>query len=121
MARRPDWATLDDSAFIDQAALEQAFGEYIKKVLHLGNESIKMFTDDLKKLYGVPYLTLDYIGVFRRNGISYEVRYCRANFSVCGLCSRSTKPFRFYILFDKSTMPDNTVDSYRKARKLFYL
>ena len=120
-AKKPDWTTLDDSAFLDQTSLEQAFSEYMKKVLHFDNESVELFAGDLRKLYGVPYLTQDYLETITRNGTAYEVRACRANFSVCGFCSPRTKSFRFYVLFDKSTMPDNTVGSYIDARKLFYI
>jgi hypothetical protein len=119
--KKPNWADLEDSAFIDQSMLNQLFAEYMKKVLHFDDESVALFASDLEKLYGVPYLTQDYLEVIDRNGVKYEVRYCRANFSVCGFCSPRTKAFKFYVLFDKSTMPDNTVGSYIDARKLFYV
>ena len=120
-SKKPDWTTLEDNAFIDQSALNRAFIDYMKKALHFDDESVALFARDLEKLYGVPYLTQNYLEVVNRNGTNYEVRYCCANFSTCGFCSNRTKAFKFYILFDKSTMPDNTVGSYIDARKLFYI
>ena len=119
--KKPDWTTLEDSAFMNQTELNQSFCEYMKKVLHFDAESIELFAHDLEKLYGVPYLTQDYLETTPRNNTNYEVRYCRANFSACGFCGPRTKQFKFYVLFDKSTMPDSTVGSYIEADKLFYI
>lgn len=119
--KKPDWDTLDDNAFLNQTEINQSFGEYMKKVLHFDDESVALFASDLEKLYGVPYLTQDYVETINRNDTVYEVRYCCTNFSVCGFCSPRTKAFKFYVLFDKNTMQDNTVGAYIEARKLFYI
>ena len=72
--------------------------------------------------YNTPFIMQDYEGEYTVDGKDYEVRSCRTDFCACGLWHLAEKPpFEFYMFFDLETLPDTTVDSYQKSRKMYLI
>ena len=60
--------------------------------------------------------------IYRNGDIEYTVRNCWTDFMRCGLFElANAKKFKFYMYIDKSSMPDETVGSYTRANKKYYV
>lgn len=108
---------------IDHAALAQEFKDYLIDFLgYEDDEAAFVVSSDFANPYNAPFIMQDYEGIVTIDGKDYEVRLCHTDFSACGLFHlANVPPFEFYMFFDRETMPDTTVGSYRKARKMYLI
>lgn len=110
--RAEDLVELDD--------LIAAFQNYLRKELRYSKKEAEMASADMESPYQVPYVMQRYWDTVEIDGISYEIRYCNTDFCACGLFHLAdAKSFEFLMLFDESSMPDQTTTSYINARKKF--
>lgn len=78
--------------------------------------------EDMENPYDTPYIIQDDAGILKIGEHTYEVRYCRMDYTACGLLHLAdAAPFSFYMLIDKSTLKSRRVASYRKAEKKYVL
>ena len=105
---------------VDVEGLKSAFVQYARKVLKLGKFDAEMAAMDFNNPYNTQYVIQDYEGDYEIGDATYEIRHCRTDFNYCGMFEWSSKkPFEFYMLFDKETLPDNKVQSYIESKKMF--
>ena len=108
---------------LDHAAIAQEFKKYLMDVLGYDNGDADFVTrNDFANPYDTPFIEQDFEGEYTIGGKDYEVRSCKTNFMMVGLFHLAdVKPFEFYMLFDKETLPDNCVGSYQKAEKKYII
>ena len=110
----------EDLKEIDE--LLEAFKDYLQIELGYDAEEAAVASTDMENPYTAPYVMEEFEGEARIAGDSYEVRFCYTDFSACGLFHLAeVPPFEFYMFFDKNTMPDTTVGSYKNATKKYLL
>ena len=121
--REIDLDALTGSDLIDHASISKAFKKYLMDVLEYDEgEANFVVTTDFENPYNTPFIMQDYEGEFTVDGKNYEVRSCRTDFCACGLYHLAeVPPFEFYMFFDLATLPDATVGSYEKAKKMYLL
>lgn len=111
---------LKESDFVDERELVHAFEEYLKRELGYDDLEAALAAVDMEEPYNVPYVLQDYFDTLEVGDKTYEVRYCHTDFCYCGMFHLAgVTPFEFYMLFDTSTMEDQTVGSYSRAKKKF--
>lgn len=118
-----DLGNLTSKDLIDHAALSEAFKKYLIEVLGYGEgEANFVISADFENPYDTPYITQDYEGEYAVDGKDYEVRSCQTDFCAVGMWHLDEmSPFEFYMFFDLETLPDTTIGSYRKAKKLYLI
>jgi hypothetical protein len=118
-----DFGNLTSKDLIDHAALSEAFKKYLIEVLGYDEgEANFVISADFENPYDTSYITQDYEGEYAVDGKDYEVRSCQTDFCAVGLWNLAElSPFEFYMFFDLETMPDTTIGSYRKAKKLYLI
>lgn len=115
-----NWDELKASDLKSLDELIEAYKAYLMRVLGYDKSEAELASTDMTDPYNVEYVLQEYDGDYEVEGKEYEVRYCYTNFCYCGLFHLADKePFEFYMFFDKSTLPDQTVGSYTKADKKF--
>ena len=121
--REIDLVNLSAKDLIDHAAISEAFKKYLIEVLEYDEgEANFVVSTDFENPYNTPFITQDCEGKFTVGGKAYEVRSCRTDFCACGLWQLAElPPFEFYMFFDLETMPDRTVGSYQKSRKMYLI
>ena len=121
--REVNFNNLTCNDLIDHAAISEAFKKYLMEVLEYSEgEADFVISTDFENPYNTPFIIQDYEGNYTVDGKEYEVRLCRTDFSACGLWHMAElPPFEFYMFFDLETLPDTTVGSYQKSRKLYLI
>ena len=120
--REVDFDSLKSSDLVDVEVLVEHFKDYLKRELDYSDVEAEIGAIDMNNPYRAQFIEQDYEGEFEIDGIEYEVRYCCTDFCLCGLFHLAdVTPFEFYMLFDKSTMKDETVSSYMKSDKKFII
>lgn len=119
--KKIDIDKLTANNLVDYAVLATAFKKYLMQVLFYDEfEADFVVSTDFENPYDTPFIMQDYEGTISLNGKEYEVRSCKTEFCSVGLFHLASEPpFEFYMLIDLETLPDNTVASYRKARKVY--
>ena len=114
---------LTSKDLIDHAALSEAFKTYLIKILKFDEYRADfVVSNEFENPYNAPFVVQNYEGSYTVDGKWYEVRSCHTDFCYCGLFHLANKkPFKFYMFFDRETLPDNTVGSYQKAKKLYLI
>lgn len=116
------WEKVKPEDLLDVDELAQAFKEYCMKRLDYDEFEAEIAASDMKDPYNTPYIMQEYEGPYYDGDIEYSVRNCWTDFSRCGLWELSDKKkFKFYMYIDKSSMPDETVGSYTRARKKYFV
>jgi len=118
-----DLENISEKDLKDHTALSEEYKKYLMDVLEYDEEDAKfVIALDFKNPYETVYIRQDYEGIATIGAHTYEVCACRTDFRLCGMFHLADKPpFEFYMLFDKDTMPDRTVGSYMKSRKVYLL
>lgn len=107
---------------VSHEKLVEAFKAYLKREFFYDESEASIAASDLDNPYDTPYIMQDYEGIVTVDGVDYEVRSCYTDFCACGLFHLTDAPaFKFYMLFDQSTLSDSTVGAYQKARKVYVL
>ena len=103
--------------------LIDAYAKYLMKTLDYDEEdAMDAATWDFKNPYKTEYVVQEHEGDYEYGGKMYEVRYCRTDFCRCGMFHLQDVPcFEFYMLINKETLPDNTVNSYINAEKMYLI
>lgn len=116
-----DLEKISEQDLIDHAAIAAAFKKYLMEAFFYDeSEADFVVATDFENPYNTPFIVQDYEGQFSIGGKEYEVRSCRTNFGAVGLFHLDAEPpFEFYMFFDLETLPDNSVRSYQKARKMY--
>ena len=117
-----DFSTLTAEDLVDLNVLIDAFKNYVKREFGYDDIEAQIAAEDMENPYNTPYIMQTYMDTVEIAGVSYEARYCHTDFCACGLFHlASAAPFEFYMLFDTSTLSDQTVRSYARAKKKFVL
>ena len=121
--REVDLDNLTGKDLIDHAAISEAFKKYLMEVLEYDEgEADFVVSTDFENPYNTPFIMQDYEGEYTVDGKDYEVRSCRTDFCACSLWHLAElPPFEFYMFFDLETLPDTTVGSYQKSRKMYLI
>lgn len=120
--KKIDLDNLTNNDLINGEELIEAYKQYLRDELFYDEFEVQMASEDLKNPYETPYIVQEYEGDYEVEGIKYSVRSCETNFCICGLFHLAdATPFKFYMLFDKSTMSGTTVGDYMDARKMYIL
>ena len=116
------WETVKPEELITVEELVQEFKNYCMKNLGYDKYEAEIAASDMKDPYNTPYIMQEYEGPYYDGDVEYEVRDCWTDFLRCGLWDLAdVKKFRFYMYINTSEMPDETVGSYTKASKKFYV
>lgn len=121
--RENDLDGITGKDLMDHNAISAEFKEYLIDVLGYDEEEANfVVSSDFANPYDTPFIMQDYEGEFTVDGKDYEVRLCYTDFCACGLFHLAElPPFEFYMFFDRATMPDKTVGSYRCAEKKYLI
>ena len=121
--REIDLDKITGKDLIDHATLSDAFKKYLMEVLGYDEgEAAFVVAADFENPYDTPFIAQDYEGTYSVDGKEYEVRSCRTDFCACGLWHLvEMPPFEFYMFFDLETLPDTTVGSYQRSRKMYLI
>ena len=108
---------------IEHRVLSVKFVEYLRKTLkYTKAEAEFVAATDFTDAYDCMFVVHDYEGIFEVAGKEYNVYSCRTDFRMCGLFHLDKyPPFEFYMFIDPNDLPDMTVGSYSKAKKLYYI
>lgn len=108
---------------IDYEGIARAFKKYLMDILEYDeDEADYIIKTDFSDPYDTPYILQDYEGIYTVDGKEYEVVSCHTDFCYVGMFEYAElEPFEFYMFFDKETLPDHMVISYRNARKMFII
>ena len=119
--RKINLDALTGEELLDYATIAQVFKKYLMDVLGYDDGDADFVTrNDFENPYDTPFIEQDFEGDYTIGGKEYEVRSCKTNFMMVGLFHLAdVEPFEFYMLFDKETLPDNSVGSYQSARKMY--
>lgn len=102
--------------------LIEAFKIYLKRELGYNDDEAKIAATDMENPYMTPFIVQEYEEEIELDGIVYEVRSCRTDFSMCGLYYLADlTPFEFDMLIDMTNVEEELVSEYKAADKLFYL
>ena len=113
---------ITEDELVDVDELVHAFEEYLMENRGYSKGEAELAASDMNDPYNAPYIYGKYEGTLHFNGVEYQVRYCITNFAMCGLFELDNmKPFEFYMLIDTTSMPDETVGSYTRAPKKYYI
>lgn len=113
---------LTEDELIDVDALVHAFEVYLIENRGYSKGEAEIAASDMRDPYNAPYIYQEYEGDLHFDAVKYQVRYCKTNFMMCGLFELADlEPFEFYMLIDTTSMPDETVGSYTRAPKKYYL
>lgn len=116
------WEKVKPEDLLDVDELVQSFKEYCMKRLDYDEFEAEIAASDMKDPYNAPYILQEFEGIYRNGDIEYTVRNCWTDFMRCGLFElANAKKFKFYMYIDKSSMPDETVGSYTRANKKYYV
>lgn len=108
---------------INHDAIAQAFKQYLMEVIgYDAMDADFIVRNDFANPYDTPFIEQEFEGEYTIDGKDYEVRSCKTNFMMVGLYRLAdTKPFEFYVLFDKATMANSTVGAYQMADKMYII
>ena len=118
--RRKNINRITKNDLVEHEMLIASYKDYLKKKFSYDEFEATIAYSDLDDPYDTPYIMQEHEGEINIDGIVYEVRFCYTDFGACGLSHMAkAAPFKFYMLFDKTTMNDNTVEGYQRARKVY--
>lgn len=114
---------LVSSDLVKWEMLAHKFKRYLMNVLDYDKEEADFVIDvDFRDPFVVPYIDYDYEGDVAIDGVEYEVYNGTSAFENVGMFLEDGTPaFEFYTLFDKSTLKDDSLESYKKAKKAYVL
>lgn len=118
-----NWRKLTSNDLMDHASISAAFKTYLIEVIgYSESEADFIIAADFANPYNTSFIMQDFERMVNVDGKEYEVRSCYTDFSACGLFHPAkVKRFKFYMLFDLETLPDQTVASYSKSKKWYLL
>ena len=117
-----DLSELKNEDLVTTKVLIEAFKRYLVEMLGYSKAEADTRATDMNNPYILSYVHQRNPVFFDIGGITYQIRYCYTDFRLCGIYSYTgVEPFEFYMLFDKDTMPDTSVASYRNARKKYVI
>ena len=110
------------SDLLDIEGLQDAFKEYAMDTLDYNEDEAEFVARGLKDAYDTPYIFFDIYDDVLVDGTKHYVYKCKTDFYSCGLFELMDKPaFEFYMLLDASDLADETVGSYKAAKKMYAL
>lgn len=108
---------------VELSALSGRFRVFLMKELEYDREEADfVIATDFADPFIAPYIDYEYEGDIVIDGVEYEVYAGVSAFENVGIFLDDDEPsFEFYTLFDKSTLKDDSLDAYRKAKKFYVL